>query len=288
MPSMNRTQSAVGADANRGKSAGASQGGYWMRLPALARFGIIAVATIGLWQLYLVVSGVSELLVSPPAAVAQQLVTGWGSDGALAVATLVTLKVLFVGVLIGSVIAISLTVWAAWSSIGSDVLDFFGSILSPLPGIAILPLAMLWFGISQSAVVFVVVNAVIWPLAFNLRVGIRSISPTILAVSKNIGLGRSQELTRILLPASLPYIIAGFRTAWAFGWRTVVAAEIVFGIAGSGGGLGYFLNNARYFLRIPDVFASLVTIAIIGILLEVCFSVIERLTVRRWGMQIGR
>ena len=83
----------------------------------------------------------------------------------------------------------------------------------------------------------------------------------------------------------LPHTISGLKTGWAFGWRTIIAAELVFGVAGEGGGLGFFINNARYFLRTSEVFAGLVTIAAIGILLDLAFTALERRTVLRWGMK---
>ena len=89
------------------------------------------------------------------------------------------------------------------------------------------------------------------------------------------------------MPAALPHAIAGLRTGWAFGWRTIISAELVFGVAGAHGGLGFFINNSRLYARIPDVFAGLVTIALIGIALDLLFTWIERHTVARWGMKEG-
>ena len=87
------------------------------------------------------------------------------------------------------------------------------------------------------------------------------------------------------MPAALPHTISGLKTGWAFGWRTIIAAELVFGVAGEGGGLGYFINDARYFLRTDEVLAGLVTIALIGIAFDVLFTWFERRTVVKWGMK---
>ena len=89
----------------------------------------------------------------------------------------------------------------------------------------------------------------------------------------------------MLAPAALPHAITGLKTAWAFGWRTVIAAELVFGVAGSKGGLGNYINNARLYLLTPRVFAGLVTIAILGVVFEALFTLLERRTVVRWGMK---
>ena len=132
--------------------------------------------------------------------------------------------------------------------------------LNPLPSIAVLPLAILWFGLSTTALIVVIANAVIWPIAINVEPGFRTANPTVVAVGRNIGLSGWRLVRDVLMPAALPHTISGLKTGWAFGWRTIIAAELVFGVAGSGGGLGNFINDARYFLRTPDVFAGLVTI----------------------------
>jgi sulfonate transport system permease protein len=258
----------------------------WSSLPTVARRSILLVAIVLLWQVYVSVSGVSPLLVSSPAEIAEAFWEGWVS-GELAAATLVTLEILGVGMLVGMCVAAVLTTFATWSRIGEDVLVLLTSMLNPLPAIAILPLAILWFGLSPTALVFVIANAVTWPIAINVSTGFRTVNPTILMVGRNLGLRGFKLVKDVLMPAALPHTISGLKTGWAFGWRTIIAAELVFGVAGGGGGLGYFINDSRYFLRIPDVFAGLVTIALIGIALDVVFTWIERRTVIKWGMKSG-
>ncbi|HKV71836.1 MAG TPA: ABC transporter permease subunit [Gemmatimonadales bacterium] len=93
----------------------------------------------------------------------------------------------------------------------------------------------------------------------------------------------------VLLPAALPFILVGLKAAWAFGWRTVVAAELVFGVVGSTGGLGWYTNNnARYYLLVPDICAGLIVISILGIAVDLVFGVIEQRTVVRWGMKTAK
>jgi NitT/TauT family transport system permease protein len=159
------------------------------------------------------------------------------------------------------------------------------AILNPLPGVAVLPLAMLWFGLTERAVLFVIANAAAWPIAINLSTGFKTVNPTIVAVGRNIGLSSRRLITDVLAPAALPYAISGLKTAWAFGWRTIIAAELVFGVAGADGGLGTYINNAKLFLNIPEVFAGLVTIAILGLVFETLFGLLERRTIVRWGMK---
>ena len=100
-----------------------------------------------------------------------------------------------------------------------------------------------------------------------------------------LGLRGPRLVIDVLLPAAMPYILTGLKTAWAFGWRTVVAAELVFGVAGSQGGLGWYINTARYYLQTSQIFAGLVVISVLGIVVEGVFSAIESRTVVRWGMK---
>ena len=247
----------------------------------------LAVGLIVLWQAYVSAMHVSPLIFSGPADVLSALWSGW-TDGSLASAALTTLRVLGLSMAIGIVVATVIVIFATWTKLGEDFLILLSSMLNPLPSIAILPLAIIWFGLSPNALVFVVANAVVWPIAINTHMGFKTVNPTILAVGKNIGLGRRREITDLLIPAALPYILSGLRTSIAFGWRTIVAAELVFGVAGGKGGVGYYINNARYFMHVDDVFAALVTIAVIGIVIESLFAALEKRTVVKWGLKAGR
>jgi NitT/TauT family transport system permease protein len=256
----------------------------WGRLPAWLRYLLLLTALIGIWQAYWVISDVNPLLFSGPRDVAEAFWTGW-QDGTLARVTWTTLKILAIGIGIGAVVALTLTAFAALSQIGEDLLRMLVAILNPLPGVAVLPLAMLWFGLNTNALLFVIANAAAWPIAINLDTGFKTVNPTIVAVGRNIGLSLRRLITDVLAPAALPYAISGLKTAWAFGWRTIIAAELVFGVAGAEGGLGTYINNAKLFLDIPRVFAGLVTIAILGLVFETLFGFLERRTIVRWGMK---
>lgn len=258
----------------------------WSRLPTSLRRSIILVVLVAIWQFYVSAFHVNPLLVSSPLDVAGALVKGF-TGGELLSATLTTLKILFTAMAIGMVGAAILTTLATWTTIGQDILVLLTSMLNPLPSIAILPLAILWFGLNTTALVVVIANAVIWPIAINISMGFRTVNPTVMAVGRNIGLSGWKLVKDVLMPAALPHTISGLKTGWAFGWRTIIAAELVFGVAGGKGGLGWFINDARYFMRTPEIFAGLVTIAIIGIALDLLFTLLERKTVVKWGMKDG-
>ncbi len=253
-------------------------------LPVWLRHLLFGIVFIIAWQLYVSLSGASALLIASPIATVQALFTDIG-NGQLISATLISLQNLAIGMAIGIIVGLILASLSAFSRFGRDLLTLLTSVFSPLPGIAILPLTMLWFGLSPAAIIFVVVYGSIWPISANTETGFRTIGATTRMVALNLGLSRVQTVRDVFLPAALPHILSGLRLAWAFGWRTVVGAEIVFGVAGSNGGLGWYINNARYFLNPPAIFAGLVVISLLGILLDTFFQRVEQQTIVKWGMK---
>lgn len=256
---------------------------WWSRLPTVVRRAIVFVVLIAFWQAYVSLKHVSPLVFSSPASSIKALVSGWG-NGQIASATVTTLEVLLIGMAIGLVLGVLFTVFATATTVGRDFVMLMTAMVNPLPSIAILPLAIIWFGINNKALVFVIANAVVWPIAINMSAGFTTINPTLVMAAQNLGLKGWRMVKDILLPAALPSIMSGVKVSWAFGWRTVIAAELVFGTAGGSGGLGYYINKNQYFLTLPNVFAGLITIAVIGVIVQALLNVFEKETVVRWGM----
>jgi NitT/TauT family transport system permease protein len=254
----------------------------WARLPVGIRRGLIGAVLVVLWHFYAVHKG--PLLIATPWQTAQEFWDGW-REGTLAHTTWTTLSLLLRGVGIGAAVAALLTAFAALSKVGEDLLILLTSLLNPLPGVAVLPLAMLLFGIGETALLFVIANATIWPIAIAVTTGFKTTNATLVAVGRNIGLSRVRVITDVLAPAALPSVISGIKTAWAFGWRTIIAAELVFGVAGEESGLGNYIDNARQYLLTPQLFAGLLTIMLLGVLFETLFGAVERRTIIRWGMK---
>jgi NitT/TauT family transport system permease protein len=197
-----------------------------------------------------------------------------------------SIEVLLMGYASGVAIAAVLTTLAVSTRIGNDVLATLTSMFNPLPAIALLPLAMLWFGLGNASLIFVLIHAVLWPLSLNTHSGFLAVSNTLRMAGRNCGLSGVAYVGRILIPAAFPSILAGLKISWAFAWRTLIAAELVFGVSSGSGGLGWFIFENKNELEIPFVFAGLATVIIIGLLVEnVIFRNVENATVRRWGMQ---
>ena len=145
---------------------------------------------------------------------------------------------------------------------------------------------MIWFGLGEGSILFVLVHAVLWAVALNTHAGFQAVSPTLRMVGQNYGLSKLGYITRILIPGAFPSILSGLKVGWAFAWRTLIAAELVFGVSSGQGGLGWYIFENKNQLRIPNVFAGLLTVILFGLFVDhVIFAWIERRTVRRWGMQ---
>jgi NitT/TauT family transport system permease protein len=195
-----------------------------------------------------------------------------------------SLFVLLKGYLLALVIAMIIVSLAVSNSFLRDALQTVAAMLNPLPAIALLPLALLWFGLGEKSLLFVLVNAVIWPFALAALQGFEGVPETHRLVGRNYGLKGPAYVWHILIPSALPSLISGMRVGWAFAWRTLIAAELVFGVSSSSGGLGWFIFRARNELFTDRVFAGLATVILIGLLVEaVVFRGLETLTVRRWG-----
>jgi NitT/TauT family transport system permease protein len=197
-----------------------------------------------------------------------------------------SLQILLTGYAIGIVLAGLFVTFAVSSAIGQDLLTSLTAMFNPLPAIALLPLALLWFGLGQGSLIFVIVHSVLWAVALNALSGFTSVNETLRMSGQNYGLRGARYVTLILIPAALPSIISGLKIGWAFAWRTLIAAELVFGATSRSGGIGWFIYENRNQLETPSVFAGLFVVIIIGLLVEsVIFRFIESRTVRRWGMQ---
>ena len=227
----------------------------------------------------------NDLLLPSFLQTAQAFVEGV-RDGELISRAATSLNVLIKGYVIGIVLALVLTSLAVSTRIGRDVLATLTSMFNPLPAIALLPLALLWFGLGEGSLIFVLIHSVLWALALNTYSGFLSVSETLRMAGRNYGLRGLPYVFQLLVPAALPAILAGLKIGWAFAWRTLIAAELVFGASSGKGGLGWYIFQSRNELYTDRAFAGLAAVVIIGLLVEsLGFNTLERLTVRRWGMQ---
>ena len=208
------------------------------------------------------------------------------ASGELLIKLWASLKVLFSGYAIGIVLAALLTAVGIASRVGTDFLETLTAMFNPLPAIALLPIALIWFGLGSGSLIFVLVHSVLWSVALNTHSGFLAVSETLRMVGRNCGLSGFAYVSKILIPAAFPSILTGLKIGWAFAWRTLIASELVFGVSSGSGGLGWYIYENKNQLEITNVFAGLFMVILIGLVVEnLIFRVIENRTVRRWGMQ---
>jgi NitT/TauT family transport system permease protein len=258
----------------------------WERLGNIAalRRLLILVLLAALWEGYARHLDVAIMLPT----LSETAAAFWRTmlDGSLSIRVLASLKTLLIGYAAGVVVAALLTMAAISSRLGTDLLATLTSLFNPLPAIALLPLSLLWFGLGEGSLVFVLMHAVLWPMALNLHAGFLGVGDTLRMVGRNYGLTGFRFIAAIMVPAAFPSILTGLRVSWAFAWRTLIAAEMVFGISSGGGGIGWFIYENRNLLETANVFAGLIAIILIGLFTDsAVFGVVESRTVRRWGVQ---
>jgi NitT/TauT family transport system permease protein len=208
------------------------------------------------------------------------------ANGVLIDRTMTSLRTLAIGYALGLALATVLTTIAVASTAGTRVLSTLTAMFNPLPAIALLPLALIWFGLGTPSLVFVIIHSVLWAVALNTLIGFRGVPETLRMSGRNVGLKGARYVGLVLIPAAFPSILAGLKIGWAFAWRTLVAAELVFGVSARSGGIGWYIFEARNDLDTATVFSGLLAVILIGLVIEsVFFRFIEARTVNLWGMQ---
>ena len=162
-------------------------------------------------------------------------------------------------------------------TIGSLVLG-----LQSIPSVAWVPLAILWFGLTDAGIVFVTAIGAIFAVTINTYTGVKNINPHYIEAARNMGAKGSQLITNVLIPAAFPYMISGFKQGWAFAWRGVIGAELLFSFLG----LGFLLNVGRQLNDVSQVIAIMLVIMAIGIVIDgIVFKRIENKVMSRWGLR---
>ena len=247
------------------------------------RSTIFFAALLALWH-FLVVARVVEspLLLPDPIAVWNYMV-GAFKEGILIKATVVTLRRLAIGYAIGIILGLPLGLLTARFRFVEDTLGVMALGLQTLPSVCWVPLALLWFGQTESAMLFVVVMGTLWSVIIATDNGVRNVPPIFARAARTMGAKQFYTWTRVILPASLPFVVSGMKQGWAFAWRSLMAAEIFVTIL-TGLGLGQLLQYGRDLNAMDQVVGVMIVIVTIGLLADkILFSPWERFLHRRWG-----
>ncbi len=207
-------------------------------------------------------------------------------NGELLLQTLFSLTLILEGIIISLLIALLFSFLAYSFKPLKGLLDTLITLFHPLPGIALMPLVLIWIGAGRGAILFIIIHSILWPMVLNLLTGFRAIPELYKMVGQNYGLSPGEIVWSILTPASFPYLLTGVKIGWARAWRALISAEMLFGAAGGSGGLGWYIFKERVFFNLPGVFAGLIVIVLIGLLVEELFiKKLEENTTIKWGMQ---
>lgn len=255
------------------------------RKPALPRMKhalpyALAVVLFGtlllLWELFW-----SSQFFPPPSAIWAYFVAKYGEIGA---ATVVTLRRLFIGYLIGIAMGIPLGMLTARFKTAHLTVGVTALGLQTLPSVCWAPLALMWFGMTESAMLFIVIMGTVWAVILATDHGIRQIPPLYREAAETMGSRGLHLWCRVLVPASLPHIVSGTKQGWAFAWRSLMAAEIYISII-TASGLGHLLHYGRELQAMDQVLGIMLVIIVIGFAADkLLFSPWETFLRRRWGL----
>ncbi len=253
-----------------------------MRRPLFACLFFLVL--LGAWEGLCRSGWWSEVVLPSPLSVAKYL---WRSiqDGTLEKAALVTARRLALGYLLGVIVGLPLGFLTARFRAAADTLGVLALGLQTLPSVCWVPLALLWFGQTETAMLFVVVMGTVWSIAIATDDGVRSIPPIYARAARTMGSKGLHSLVHVTFPAALPWVVSGMKQGWAFAWRSLMAAEIYVTIL-TGFGLGHLLHYGRELHAMDQVFGVMLVIVAVGLLFDrLVFSPVEKWLRRRWGTE---
>lgn len=245
------------------------------------RIGVFYVALVALWQLVFELEIWSKFLLPEPEQVWRQL-RFYTDNGLLQEAVQVSMRRLFIGYAISLVIGLTLGMICGANKYVDETLGSLILGLQSLPSVTWLPLSLLWFGLNEKAIVFVVLMGSVCAVAISARAGVQGIPPLYRRAALTMGANRVQMVRYTMIPAMAPSMAQGLKLGWSFAWRSLMAAELLY----VDGGLGQMLELGRSLNRMSLVIAVMLVIVAIGLAVDrLLFSRLEAWVNERWGLQ---
>jgi NitT/TauT family transport system permease protein len=260
----------------------------WRRITSSVLPPVIFVfVLIAIWQLYVVIASPRPDIIPGPLDVLSALGTAWES-GRLQEAVVTSLERGIVGFLIAIVVGTPIGLLLAEVRVLRRAIGPIISGLQVLPSVAWVPAAIIWFGLSDATVYFVILMGAIPSIVNGLIAGVDQVPPQLRRVGQVLGASRWQLATAVILPAALPGYLAGLKQGWAFSWRSLMAAEIIAMGGTIGFGLGSMLQQNRELADLAGVLGTILVILFIGILIELLFfGPLERRMLQRRGLLLS-
>jgi nitrate/nitrite transport system permease protein len=245
---------------------------------AFALFMLILGIFFAIWEM-----GVRWDLFSPLVPTASQTIADfWGwianpfynngpNDLGIGWQILASLRRVLLGFSIGTLIAIPLGVMLGLSPVVSQAVNPFIQLLRPVSPLAWLPLGLGILKSSEGTALFVIAISSIWPTLINTKFGVSNVSANYLNVAKTLGASRWRTITKIILPAAAPNIVAGLRVSIGISWLVIVAAEMIVGGTGIGGFVWLEWNS----LNVTSIISAIVVIGAVGIILDILLALLQ-------------
>jgi NitT/TauT family transport system permease protein len=230
-----------------------------------------AIAMLKIWPVY---------LFPTPATVYQAMRAGF-ADHSFWIAIGVSMKRVVAGYAVSCVAGIALGFWITYSKLAAETVGQLLMSLQSLPSLCWMPMAILWFGLTEKAIIFVVIMGSVLSIAIAIESGLRNTPNIYRMAGRNLGACGYKLILYVLLPASMPHLVSGLKQGWAFAWRALINGEMIFVTLG----LGQILMMGRDLNDVSQIFAAMLLIIAIGWLVDVvCFSPWERTLRKRWGL----
>ena len=245
-------------------------------LRGLTPFAVLVVA----WALATRAGLVSAIFLPTPAEVAR---TAWelARDGSLWINIAASLGRVLLGIVASVPLAVALGVLVGLNRRLAPVVEPIVGFFNALSGIAWLPLAITWFGLGWTSVTFIMFNTIFFLVFFNTLVGVRAVPRLFEHAVRTMGGSRRHVILQVLIPGALPSIVTGIRMSIGFGWRALIAAEMI----ATTTGLGFLIYNAANFHQSDTILVGIITIGVLWLLTDrLVLAPLERRTIERWGL----
>jgi ABC-type nitrate/sulfonate/bicarbonate transport system permease component len=242
-----------------------------VKLKAAALASLPVVSLLLVWQLFSLLGFFNPQFLPSPISVGRDLVDSFTNQNLLG-DIFASLRRVIIGFLIAAALGVGLGLFAGVNRAARNFIMPLAELFRPVPPIAWIPLAILWFGLGDKPAYFLVFLGAFFPIFTNTVFGAMNLEETYKRAAYSLGAGKKSFLIDILIPASLPHIFAGMRIGLGVGWMAVITSELV----GSQSGLGYMIQLNRFLLNTPKVVVGMVVIGVIGFSLNKLMTRAER------------
>ena len=249
---------------------------------SVSLFWIVLILCV--WELVVRLGIINAYILPPFSEIVKQIGIEL-ANGILLIQIWNSIKVVLCGFFVSFFISMAICVMCMISKPFESLILTICTISNPLPGVALMPIFMLWFGIGTGTLIALIFHAIAWPLITNLLSGLHSVPQIYMEWADNIECSLINRIKHIYLFSITPNLLAGLRIGWGRAWRALIAGEMVFGMIGDLGGLGYYIYKARSYGNMVNVYVGIVIIICIGLFVEeFLFKFVEKHTINKWGL----